>query len=688
MKRKIFLSYSHQDHICARGIARFLLRQGYDVWIDVDKLVTGQEWASDINEALKSANAVIVLISKNSARRAEVLREASEALIRNEYDNEFRVIFVVIGSVHPTWFVCEKKAIVERIINYLQKIQFVQLDARGTISISGMQNILRALDGRIIYSESQDILKSNDYIYEAGIPEKVYDNEAENCFYRVHSSDLTPSAVYPFALDNQWLPDEIMMANSDLRDQFLKYGFESEKVQEYLEPFQMKNLYLSLMHARQIILNRASILNSRSLQRLYCLGNSFDENEEAAFASLLENGSIIVFLYGDGELTPYVSKLPQYTTMQHAVSDWNKLCEKISMYCIRENWETPIDRHREMFVKQCTTLANNSGINDMLAECFGFDTVQKKEFFTVLKEIEMTVFLQTHIIGTGHRSTVEGYSRSSFYENFIVVNKSEKHSDPVLNCIFDENKPFHEELKKIIDVYYNSMFSNCFDCAALIPNNIDPKDTFIYQLYLEHGNKEVGPDELEYAFSEFFKNESILKKIKEIGDEFFIDTWTMEKIVRFREGIHWQEYIELLEYVTTRVTHWEVDFSEIENLVDLFVGSIKECSQGEGRKGDCIKFTPAYTFRICIGSKVLDVVCSENVRKLKTYPGMFFSKNQNSMSIQFFIGDSTSQKNSVFNSVFPPIKIFDGKTNYIGGNAYYEEICNFLVNQGGFMWVC
>lgn len=98
-------------------------------------------------------------------------------------------------------------------------------------------------------------------------------------------------------------------------------------------------------------------------------------------------------------------------------------------------------------------------------------------------------------------------------------------------------------------------------------------------------------------------------------------------------------------------------------------------------------FSPAYTFRICIGSKVLDVICSENVRKLKTYPGIFFAKNQNSMSIQFMIGDSTSQKNKISESIFPPLKIFDGKTNYMGGNAYFEEISAFLTGQCDFMWI-
>lgn len=65
MPRKVFISYSHQDHVCAQGIARFLIRQGYDVWIDVDKLTAGQNWASNIEDALKNSDVFLALLSKN-----------------------------------------------------------------------------------------------------------------------------------------------------------------------------------------------------------------------------------------------------------------------------------------------------------------------------------------------------------------------------------------------------------------------------------------------------------------------------------------------------------------------------------------------------------------------------------------------------------------------------------------------
>ncbi len=684
MAERIFISYSHQDDACAKGIYRFLVRQNYNVWIDAEQIVSGQNWAGNIDEALKNADIVIAVISKNSVRRKEVLREISEALIKKEKENNINVIFVVIGNVHPSWFSGNESFNVDKIIEYLKNVQYIPLDAKGTINISAMQNLLRAINGKLIYTDGIIFNKSDDYIYEAGMPEKVYDNEAENYFYRVHASDLAPSTAIPFALDNQWLPDDVLSVDSELSGQFYKYGFESEMVQKYLGSFQMKNLLVSLMHTRQIIVNRASLLNSHNFKKLY--GRDYDVNKNA-FTELLKNGSIIIFLYGDNELTPYVANHPKYTTVDHSIELWNELCTEIPMYCIRENWETPIDKHRQEFVKQCTTLAFNTETNEMLSECFGLDFNTKKEFFTILKEIEMTVFLQTHIIGTGHRSTVEGYSRSSFYKSFIVAEKSNDNTNTVLNCIFDVEKPFYRELKKIIDVYYNSIFTKYFNCSALIPADIRPEDTFIYQLYLEHGNKSVGPDELEYAFSEFFKNDEILKIISRLEDDFFIDNWSIDRIVKYRNGYHWREYIELMEYITNRSTSWAVDFSEIEKLIGLFVDSVNDCKEINSELNKHILFKPAYTFRICIGSKVLDLICTENVRKLKTYPGRFLEKNQNSLSVYFIIGDSTSVKNRISDSIFPPLKIFDGKTSYMEGNAYIDEISGFLVEQCDFMWI-
>ena len=68
--------------------------------------------------------------------------------------------------------------------------------------------------------------------------------------------------------------------------------------------------------------------------------------------------------------------------------------------------------------------------------------------------------------------------------------------------------------------------------------------------------------------------------IDSIGKHYFLDSWSMEKVAKFRSGLHWREYVEQLKYITNGTQNWRVDFSEVENLVKLFATSVQE-STGE-----------------------------------------------------------------------------------------------------------
>lgn len=692
MTKSLFLSYSHQDSACAGGIARFLKKNDHAVWIDSESIEHGERWMASIDEAISQTDAFVALISKNSVRRPEVVREISDALKRNESDPGYRVVFVVIGFVHESWFASSDEDALKRVKKHYAEIQFVKLNAKGSITLEAMRELLRALDGKAVHDFSEVFEEGSGHIFEAGNPKKAYDEHADGNYYRVTASDLSPSTVFPFSLDNQWLPDELMHDGSILRERFLKEGFASAEVQEHLDLYRLKNLFISLIHSRQMILNRASILNCGSLRKIYdrppagSQGSS-EEMEREAFKSLLQDGSIIVFLYGREEVTPSISRLPEYSTEEHAVKMWNELCSEVQMYCIRENWDNPVDRHKTIFAKHCSTLALDDEANNMIAECLNLDLGEKRDFFITLKDIAMCVFGKTHVLGPGHQAETGGYSRSSFYRDFVVGSCEQGEDYAVLNCIFDEKKPFHMQLKKLIDVFYNSVFANSFACTALIPT-ADPEDTFIHHLYLKHGSKEVTLEELEYAFSDFMKNESLLKMMEGIGGYLDARSWNMQKIAKYRRTAEWCQYIELLEYITTRSEQWMVDFNDVERLVEHFVESLKALEAGdEGTEEAAMlqeraPFVPAYTFRICIGSRVMDVVYRENARKMRIYKGALSDDDQNSLLIQFVVGDALSPKHPVADTIFPFIKIFDGKTDHMNGSDYFRELKDFFEEQG------
>lgn len=75
----IFISYSKKDIDQARYVRTNLQKMSISTWMDEERLETGDEWIKSIKNAIKSANAVIVLMSHNSEESTWVNREIQYA---------------------------------------------------------------------------------------------------------------------------------------------------------------------------------------------------------------------------------------------------------------------------------------------------------------------------------------------------------------------------------------------------------------------------------------------------------------------------------------------------------------------------------------------------------------------------------------------------------------------------------
>lgn len=76
----VFMSYSRTDEEVMRRITAFLRKQGMKVWVDNEKLVPGTPiWETEVEKAIISASAVIVILSPDSKESVWVRREISYA---------------------------------------------------------------------------------------------------------------------------------------------------------------------------------------------------------------------------------------------------------------------------------------------------------------------------------------------------------------------------------------------------------------------------------------------------------------------------------------------------------------------------------------------------------------------------------------------------------------------------------
>lgn len=76
----IFISYSRRDDAIMRKVAFYLRDQGFKVWVDNEKLIPGTPaWEESIEDAIKNAFAVIVILSPDSKGSEWVRREITYA---------------------------------------------------------------------------------------------------------------------------------------------------------------------------------------------------------------------------------------------------------------------------------------------------------------------------------------------------------------------------------------------------------------------------------------------------------------------------------------------------------------------------------------------------------------------------------------------------------------------------------
>lgn len=80
-KLKVFLCHSKGDKLKVRKLYKRLVADGFDAWLDDEKLLPGQDWDFEIQKAVRDADTVIVCLSKDSVtKEGYIQKEISFAL--------------------------------------------------------------------------------------------------------------------------------------------------------------------------------------------------------------------------------------------------------------------------------------------------------------------------------------------------------------------------------------------------------------------------------------------------------------------------------------------------------------------------------------------------------------------------------------------------------------------------------
>ena len=108
---RVFLSYHHKDEATAETIRKTLERADFEVWDPKVQLLPGEDWNKAVAAALKSAQAMIVLLSPDAVESPWLRREIDYALGETRFEG--RLIPVVVRPVHKIPWILEKLEVLD-----------------------------------------------------------------------------------------------------------------------------------------------------------------------------------------------------------------------------------------------------------------------------------------------------------------------------------------------------------------------------------------------------------------------------------------------------------------------------------------------------------------------------------------------------------------------------------------------
>ena len=660
----LFASYSHVDADRVDRILRIMHAQGFRIWYDQrgEGIPLANNWKEIIDSRLDDSRAFLVFLSNGTEERQEVIRELEYAAKKRTEDPSYVILPVFLQRVPLRNFP-------EKARKLLGELQYIGLWNYGGVTSRFVDRLCfapswprevideeqRRRQGLVpwnpdasVAEKIEDLVYSREYVFQDADPRLVCTESEEETveFYQVDPGETAQGALYPLTMDNQWCPVKFYED-----EEFLKEGFASERIREECRKLQREDVYRGLLHARQILVNRAFLQNSPVFLAWYA-GDS--ETERDAFARLLETGAILLVLYR--EHGP--CEKPRYANANW--ESWRELCLRHRTYCLRLDWENDETNQRETdkkigfnFHNFCiTTVEDRYRLRDM-ETVFGLSGERAQRFEACWKQVQRNAIAVRE--STGKQG---GYSREQFYKDFIV-----RPGSSVVECRIDPEKEFASIMKQVIDARYDLNMADALGLQVLAPRDMRMNPVLMDRLYMAGGIREVSAEELEYAVGSFDTEFLYIETVNAVAPRL-----TLTQVERMRRIPGWDEYLRGVETAGKRAREWDINLYDIVTVWERYQSWIKEV-QKEFPELNWKKRPGAITLIYRFGSKEVTAVYRAGEKEPQVWENSGLAGQEKTVfTIDYICGDASDQETD--NCLLTEIRLFEGKTRESGQRAY------------------
>ena len=666
-KPYIFVSYSHSDRSKVEYILGYMERAGIRFWYD-DSIEVGADWKEVIDDRLNHSGCFLLFLSNVAHQRDEVIRELKEAIRMNSNDPDYKIIVVMLEYV-PVFHNFKND---KELTGMFERVQYLLVPKYGGVTFeflkrflscslwpeifrnkseiqeSGLMNRLSA-DMAETADDIEEVMKNNEYIYSIAFPELC----KSDClsFYKVRIGETDKNSVYPICMDNQWCPPALMKDPD-----FIKEGLRANSISMKRDLAQMNEIHRALLHNWQLIINRASIFNTEALISIY-----HDENEtRKAFCELMENGSIVVFLFS--EASPVEE--PKFDHDVKTFEIWEKLCQEHTFYFLRLDWDDENNkaetdtRLSAQFRNMLMCVADDKNRLKMICDVLNIPVGKRDAFRDVWKEIRLNII---DINDNNSIDEIVNYNRNELYKKFLILDQTK-----VNYGILNYEKPFVTELKRVVDLCYCFNLPHAIGVRPVTDYDDELWNVLSAEMSQDPNVRLLSVDELYCSVMSFvpdFINTEVCYPNDTILD--------LSEVSGIRRMDLWKEYMQLVDMGRKRSGLNEIDFSDVRKIWQSFHKLLRTWRESfqyhawVSRKGSLTIF-----FRF--GKYKLTVIYNGGCKRIKIIPheGEFsFERARGSLRIEFVCVDitETNIKNTPY---FAVQRLFDGKINEPSHQAY------------------
>lgn len=91
----VFISHASEDNAAAKRLTKRLKEDGFDPWLDLDRLLPGQDWNLEIEKAMRTSGAILLCFSEESVAKESYIQKEYKRAMSIQEEKPEGAIFVI-----------------------------------------------------------------------------------------------------------------------------------------------------------------------------------------------------------------------------------------------------------------------------------------------------------------------------------------------------------------------------------------------------------------------------------------------------------------------------------------------------------------------------------------------------------------------------------------------------------------